>query len=84
MGHATVSRSAYDREHERELRKHDMDTLTRSQTLALARVIGALEGVISSGIIKGSDTELDLRIIVAEACAAFNLPSKPEIGGGVQ
>ena len=55
--------------------------MSQEQALAVAKLIGALEGVVSSGVIAGADAELEIRIIIAEALAAFELPSQAELDG---
>jgi hypothetical protein len=69
-------------DHDRDHRKHDrrlgvMD-LAADQQYALAKLIGAMEGVISSGVLDDSGVELELRGIVATALSAFQMPSKSE------
>jgi hypothetical protein len=70
-------------DHDHDLRKHDngsprRDPLTHDQKYALAKLIGAMEGIISSGVLAESGIEPELREIVARALAAFDLPSKTE------
>jgi len=63
---------------ERDYRKHEWrpgDRLPLNQQLALAKLIGYAEAISTAGLL-GEPTELRLREIVAEALAAFNLPSK--------
>ena len=52
--------------------------MDRRQKLALAKLIGAMEGVVEFGRFS-EETELVFREILAEALAAFNLPSKAEL-----
>ena len=63
---------------EREYRKHDPrpSDLTVSQRFALAKLIGFAEGVVGSGICES--VEPSGREIIAEALAAFGMPSKAE------
>jgi hypothetical protein len=77
--------TAEDWDHERDLRKHEPrpSDLTTSQRVSIAKLIGAMEGVISSGILHDHAAELELRSIVADALAAFGLPSQRETSGGV-
>ena len=53
--------------------------MNQQQALALAKVIGCLEGLVEAGIFQSSDAELEIRIIIAEALAAFDLPGKHEL-----
>jgi hypothetical protein len=66
-------------DHRNDLAKHDPrpSDLTYSQRLALAKIIGYSEGVVKSGILP-SDSELQLRGLIAETLAAFGMPSKVE------
>lgn len=66
-------------DHERELRKHDPNPrdLTVSQRFALAKLIGTCEGVAASGALSVNG-EARLRSDIAEALAAFGMPSKSE------
>jgi hypothetical protein len=50
----------------------------RRQELALAKLIGAMEGVVEFGRFS-PETEFVFREILAEALAAFDLPSKAEL-----
>jgi uncharacterized protein YjeT (DUF2065 family) len=64
-------------DHERDLRKHErrLSDLHPDQALAICKLIGAMEGIITSGCIGCVKTELELRVMVAEALTAFGLPS---------
>jgi hypothetical protein len=66
-------------DHDRDSRKHEPrpSDLTISQRYALAKIIGYNEGVVKSGILPG-DSELQLRLLIAETLAAFGMPSKVE------
>lgn len=66
-------------DHERDLRKHEPNPrldLTVTQRFALARLVGLAEGVVSSGAL--GDGELAARVVIADALAAFGMPSKLE------
>jgi len=65
-------------DHRRDLAKHEPrpSDLTVSQRFALAKLIGFAEGVVASGTC--GIVEIDGRIIIAEALAAFGMPSKAE------
>ena len=80
--------TAEDFDRARDLQKHEIRAsdvrLSPSQRVSLAKLIGAMEGVISSGILHDHAAELELRTIVADALATFALPSQREIRGGVQ
>jgi hypothetical protein len=52
--------------------------MDRRQELALAKLIGAMEGIVEFGMFH-EDTEFVFRQIIAEALAAFKLPSKDEL-----
>lgn len=73
--------STYDREHERELQKHEWrpgDRMPLDQRVALAKLIGYSEAIAEAGLI-GEEMETKLRACIAETLAAFNLPTKAEI-----
>jgi hypothetical protein len=53
--------------------------MNQAQTLALAKVIGCLEGIVEAGLFNSSDAELEVRIIIAEALSAFDLPGRHEL-----
>ena len=53
--------------------------MNQAQALALAKVIGCLEGLVEAGIFQSSDAELEVRIIIAETLAAFDLPGRHEL-----
>lgn len=76
-----------DWDHERDHHKHEPRAsdikMNARQKVALAKLIGGLEGIISFGLLE-PESELECRKIVAEALAAFGLPSIAEIRGGVQ
>lgn len=82
-----MNRTAEDFDHAHDLRKHDpMPSDVRmpmAHRIIVAKLVGALEGVASSGVCP-ADVELDLRMIVADALALFDMPSKEEIHRGVQ
>lgn len=61
---------------ERDYRKHD-ETPRDRERLAAAALIGYCEGIVSSGILR-PDGEAALRVHIAAALAAFNMPSKAE------
>lgn len=70
----------YDRaDHDRDLRKHEprLSDLPFSQRLALAKLIGYAEGVVSSGIL-GEELEIKLRGVIAETLVEFGMPSTRE------
>jgi hypothetical protein len=78
-----MTRTAYDREHERELLKHEprpTDRLHWRQENAIIKLTGYLDGVIGTGMIPAA-IEMVLRERVAEAQMAFNIPTKAERGG---
>ena len=52
--------------------------MNQNQALALAKLIGCLEGLVEAGIFTHDQAELEVREILAHALAAFNLPSKTE------
>lgn len=69
-------------DHERDLRKHEPNPrldqrLTVSQRCTLAKLIGNCEGVVGSGVLS-ADGEEAMRRNIAEALAAFGMPSKSE------
>jgi len=72
-------------DHIRDQRKHSdvMPDLSIAQKYALAKLIGCLEGLASSGVFP-EDIELEIRAVVADALAAFHLPSMEETIGRVQ
>lgn len=78
MTRAATQEERWD--HDRDLRKADWrpgDPLPLHQRLPLARLIGYCEGLANSGLL-GLKVEFQLRQNIAEALAAFNMPSKTE------
>ena len=82
-----MNRTADDWDHARDLRKHEEcpHELRDRQILAISKLIGALEGIVASGITP-PNVEMQLRTIIAEGLSAFNLPAKWEndMSRGVQ
>lgn len=68
-------------DHARDLRKHDFDPpeLTFTHRRTVAALVGYCEGICSSGAL-AEPAELQLRKLVAETLAAFNMPSVAEQG----
>ena len=52
--------------------------MNTEQRIAVAKLIGSLEGVVEGGLC-GDKTEMKLRRVIAEALVAFNLPSITEM-----
>ena len=52
--------------------------MTTDQRIAVAKLIGCLEGVAESGVC-GELTERKLRVVIAEALVVFKLPSRAEM-----
>jgi len=52
--------------------------MSQPQFLAVLKLIGCLEGIVSAGIITSADAELEIRAIIAGALAAFHLPGRVE------
>jgi hypothetical protein len=63
-------------DHNRDIWRHEprLADLTLSQKMAIAKMIGALEGIVTSGILP-EKTELECRGFIAEALTAFGLPA---------
>ena len=75
-----MTRTAYDREHERDLARHDWrpgDRLPLAQMAAIAKLVGYSEAIAEAGLI-GDEMECKLRAVIAETLVAFNMPSKAE------
>jgi hypothetical protein len=68
-------------DHDRDNRKHDPRPLDLTQRYAVAQLVGYCEGIVQSGVL-GPDAELPLRLRIAAALAAFNMPSKTERAQG--
>lgn len=67
-------------DHNRDLRKHGWlpgDGMPLDQRCALAKLIGYSEAIAEAGLI-GETMEARLRVCIAEALVAFNMPSKAE------
>lgn len=78
MSYAPSQEQRWD--HRRDLAKHEprpSDPPTHSQRLAVAKLVGYAEGVVKSGILP-DDSEVMLRILIAETLVAFDMPSKSE------
>lgn len=69
-------RTFYDREHERELAKHD-DQPT-DKRFAVAALVGECEAIAASGALT-APAEQSLRLLIANTLTAFNMPSKAEL-----
>ena len=52
--------------------------MNTEQRIAVAKLIGCLEGVVAGGLC-GDRTEMKLRLVIAEALAVFHLPSIAEM-----
>ena len=64
-------------DHDRDLRKHDWSGPSDRQLYAVAAIAGYCEGLVATGLLP-IDTEMKLRVRIAETLAAFHLPSKTE------
>ena len=77
MTRTATQEEQWDRE--RDYRKHDFPSLPtdRAKNYAVASLIGECEAIAESGHLT-EPAEQSLRIVVAKALAAFNMPSKEE------
>ena len=64
-------------DHDRDNRKHASRPSDRGQRYAVAALIGECEAIAASGRLT-EPAEKSLRIVVAHALAAFQMPSLPE------
>ena len=62
---------------ERDYRKHDSLPSDRGQLYAVASLIGECESLVASGRLT-QPAEQSLRLLIAQALAAFGMPSKAE------
>lgn len=74
MTRAATQEQRWDRE--RDYRKHEERPADR-QRLAVASLIGECESIAASGTL-AEPAEQSLRVLIAHALAAFNMPSKAE------
>jgi hypothetical protein len=64
-------------DHDRDLRKHEPRPSDRAQHYAVASLIGECEALVASGSL-APPAEQSLRVLIAHALAAFNMPSRAE------